>query len=293
MGHVADQPWEGFQTTLLGMKVTLMSSGIAAMIVVAAVLTAVIITLSHRRQAIPSGGAGALEAVVVFVRDSIARPALHDRAYAFLPFLLTLFLFVFSLNIFGMIPLHSFTKWLGTVFPPMSGKIIGGTPTRIPTVCAGLASLTLFSIFACGLWRAAQRKRLNSTWPAWLCVALSPVLWLSEMTPDIPGPVGAVLAVPLAALELIGVLAKCFALMIRLAGNMIAGHVLLGVLLMFAMQAAGNAIRTHTLFFGVSILCVLGSAAVTMLDLLVACLQAYIFTFLTAMFLGLYVESAD
>ena len=59
---------------------------------------------------------------------------------------------------------------------------------------------------------------------------------------------------------------------------------------MFAMQALRSALEGDPLFFGVSILCVLGSVAVTILDLLVACLQAYILTFLTAMFLGLYVE---
>ncbi len=90
--------------------------------------------------------------------------------------------------------------------------------------------------------------------------------------------------------ELVGAGAKGFALMIRRAANMIAGHVLLAVLMMFALGAVSNAIHVRMLYLGVSAMCVLGSVAVTVLDLLVSCLQAYIFNFLTAMFLGLYVE---
>jgi F0F1-type ATP synthase membrane subunit a len=58
----------------------------------------------------------------------------------------------------------------------------------------------------------------------------------------------------------------------------------------FTLQTAARALEAQALLFGVSILCILASVAVTILDLLVAGLQAYIFSFLTAMFLGLYAE---
>ena len=47
-----------------------------------------------------------MEAIVVFVRDMIAKPALKDKAYEFLPFLLTMFVFILGLNLFGLVPLE-------------------------------------------------------------------------------------------------------------------------------------------------------------------------------------------
>ena len=290
MKHISDHPWPGWQVRWFGADVTLMSNNIASMILVAVILAAVIVPIARRRGDVPRGWRNLLEVIVIFVRDMIARPALQDRAYAFLPFLCTLFVFVLGMNLFGILPLEAMTRWLGEHIPWMKGKTIGGTATSVPTVCAGLASLSLLTIFACGLWRAAQRKARAEGKPMWLLLPLAPYLWLKSLSPNVPGPVGTILAGPLVILEVIGALAKCFALMIRLTANMMAGHILLAVLMMFAMQAAAKALEEHTLLLGVTFICALGGVAATMLDLLVAGLQAYIFTFLTAMFLGLYVE---
>ena len=82
--HLSDHPWPGCQAQLWGQTVTWMSDGIATMALTAGVLVAVILILARRRQAVPHGAAGALEVVVVFVRDMIARPALKERAYRYL-----------------------------------------------------------------------------------------------------------------------------------------------------------------------------------------------------------------
>jgi len=290
MMHVSDVAWEGCSVELFGVTVTLMSRSIAAMILVAIVLMAVIIPAARKRRQSPKGMQNFLEAIVVFVRDFIGRPALHDKTGTFLPYLVTLFLFVLGMNLFGMLPLAPIFAWLGTVVPWLHGRPVGGTATSVPMVCAGLASLTLLTIIGCGLWRAAEHKHRKDNWPMWKTLPASPMLWLVSLSPEIPGPVGKVLLGPLALLELVGAIAKCFALMVRLAANMIAGHVLLAVLMMFALDAVSSAIQVRMLYFGVSAMCVLGSVGVTILDLLVSALQAYIFTFLTAMFLGLYVE---
>lgn len=290
MTHVSDVAWEGCSVELFGMTFTWMSRSIAAMILVAIIMMAAIIPAARKRRQSPKGMQNLLEAIVVFVRDFIGRPALHDKTNMFLPFLVTLFLFVLGMNLFGMLPLAPIFKWLGTVVPALHGRPVGGTATSVPMVCAGLASLTLLTIVGCGLWRVVEHKHKKDNWPMWKALPASPMLWLVSLSPEIPGPVGKVLLGPLAMLELVGAVAKCFALMIRLAANMIAGHVLLAVLMMFALGAVSNAIHVRMLYLGVSAMCVLGSVAVTVLDLLVSCLQAYIFTFLTAMFLGLYVE---
>jgi len=291
--HVSDHPWpwEWTRTQLWGMDVTLMSSAIAGMIVVGIVLAAVIIPLARRRirskHEIPTGAQSVVEVIIVFVRDMIARPALHDMAYEFLPYLLTLFVFLLGNNLLGIIPLEPLTNLVG--LPSM-----GATPTAIASVCIALGLTTLMTIVFMGLRKQALRCRMERGWPMYLCYMASGFLWAKSLSPPISGTLGLILGVPLALLELVGVLTKCFALMVRLFANMLAGHVLLGVLMMFIMQSLAGFLREATPHvFYVAPVCILGSVAASILELLVAGLQAYIFTFLTAMFLGLYVEGHE
>ena len=140
------------------------------------------------------------------------------------------------------------------------GHGIGGTSTGNVWVTATLAGCTLFMMVVNGL-------RLHG---------------MGYVKHFFMGPFP--ISVLIAVLEMIGVLAKTFALTMRLFANMVAGHVLLAVLLSFiGMSAAalgtGGAIA-------ISIPVVMGSVAINLLELFVAFLQAFIFTFLTAMFIG-------
>jgi F-type H+-transporting ATPase subunit a len=104
-----------------------------------------------------------------------------------------------------------------------------------------------------------------------------------------PGPLW--LAPILVPVELLGLLAKTFALAVRLFANMVAGHTLLAVLLGFILSAgvgAGAAVG-----FAVAVPVVLGSVAITMLEIFVAFLQAFIFTFLTTLFIGMSIVFHD
>jgi len=278
--HVTDHPWPGCQVRVAGMTVTWMSSGIFSMLLVAAVLVAVLMMMARRWKAKPAGAANVLDALIVFVRDVIARPALHDKAYDYLPLLLTLFVFVLGMNLIGLLPLMPLGE--------LAGLHIGATPTSIPTVCGALGVLTLIAILFCGLRRTAQRYRRQTHRPMWLCGLLAPALWAKGLAPRTPGMVGVVLALPMMLLELMGVFFKCFSLMIRLMANILAGHVLLAVLMMFIVQAMQSAI-VHVFYVGP--FCIVGSVLVDLLELMVAVLQAYIYTFLSAVFLGLYVEA--
>jgi F-type H+-transporting ATPase subunit a len=96
-----------------------------------------------------------------------------------------------------------------------------------------------------------------------------------------PGPIW--LSWLLIPIEIIGFVARIFALIVRLCANMIAGHVLLAVLLSFIFQAAEKSIVAG---LGVAVPVVLGSIAITLLELFVALLHAFIFTFLTTLFIG-------
>ena len=98
-----------------------------------------------------------------------------------------------------------------------------------------------------------------------------------------PGPLW--LAPLLVPVEIIGLVAKIFALSVRLFANMMAGHILLAVLLGFILSAWQSMGAGGGLVIAVPV--VIGSVAISLLELFVAFLQAYIFTFLTTLFIGM------
>jgi len=286
MDHVTDHPWpyDWARVEVFGTTVTLVSSSIISMLLTGVILVAVLVPMARRHRYVPSGSANVLEVLVVFVRDMIARPALHDKADEHMPFLLTLFMYVLGLNLLGIVPLEAIAH--AARLP-----LIGHTATSIPTVCAGLASLALLKIVVSGLDIQARHLRKAKHWSTIACYLASPIAWIRSLSPSVPGMAGKVLALPLALMELMGAAAKCFALMVRLFANMLSGHALLAILMMFVLMTIRSFVETRaTHLFYVGPLVVLGSVAVDVLELLVAGLQAYIFTFLTAMFLGLYAE---
>jgi len=289
LDHVMDHPWPGCQW--FGGAVTWMSSGIFSIYLAGLTLLILIPWMARRREKVPVGSQNTLEVLVVFVRDMIARPALHERAYEYLPLLLTMFVFVLGMNLMGLVPLTAISAVL--IEPHYPGFKIGTTPTLIVTVCAALGSLALLTIIAAGLRRTAGRYHHEKDWPLPLAIALSPLLWVLSLSPTLPGAIGTVFVIPLALLELVGAAAKCFSLMVRLFANMLAGHLILAVLLMLVSMAA---VSYHEQGTGhvwyVTPVVSLASMGFYALELLVAGLQAYIFTFLTAMFLGLYAEAS-
>ena len=292
--HMQDHPWAGWTVHVGGLPITLMSSAIATMLLVAAALVLLIVPAARRRQGrVPSGGYGVLELLVIFIRDRIARPALHEKAQPFLPLLLTLFVFILAMNLTGFLHLDLILIGLGDFVPWFHAHPIGMQPTVVPTVCGGLAAVTLLTIIGLGLRTAAIHAHAHRGWPMALCWLASPLLWVRSLAPSVPGFTGMLMVVPLALLELVGAIAKCFSLMIRLFANMLAGHAMLAALMMFILMALQSMIEKgtgHLIYIGP--VCVIGSALVSIIELLVAGLQAYIFTFLTAIFLGLYVEPA-
>ena len=138
--------------------------------------------------------------------------------------------------------------------------MLGGTSTGNIWVTATLAVCTLFMIVYNGL-------RIHG---------------LGYVKHFFMGPPG--INVVIALLEIIGLAAKTFALAVRLFANMVAGHVMLAVIIGFvsSMAAAYGTVAA----IGVSFPVILGAIALNGLELFVAFLQAFIFTFLSAMFIG-------
>lgn len=230
-----------------------------AMLLLAAGLLTLTIPIAARAQGIvPSGFRNFIEALCQYIREDMARPAMGKHTDRFMPFIWTLFFLILTANLLGMIPLGSF---LGMAHPALSH--MQGTATGNLSITAALALIAFFVIHIGGM--RAKGGRYFSFLLGHAPVALAPLM------------------VPL---EIIGALVKPFALAVRLFANMVAGHVVLAVIMGFGAYglAKGGAA------LGITGASILGAIFISLLELLVACLQAYIFTYLTILFIGMAVE---
>ncbi|QOJ00231.1 MAG: F0F1 ATP synthase subunit A [Phycisphaeraceae bacterium] len=207
-----------------------------------------------------------LEVVCVYLRDEVARPLLHDRTTALMPFLWTLFFFILVNNLLGLVPLVDVLHLVG-----VEKAWIGGTATQNFFVTAALAvvAAVVFNVAA--------------------VVRLGPVGFVKHMLGGLP-PIMFPIALLLFLIEALGqFVIKPFALALRLFANMTAGHVLLASLLMFA-GAGVSKISAGEGFLSngpVTVIWVVASLAVMFLELFVAFLQAFVFMFLTTIFISL------
>ena len=288
--HVLDVPWQGFTFRVLGMPFTVLSGGIISILIAGIALVALIVPAARKPSYIPKGAQNIIEGLVIFVRDTIARPALHEKAENYLPFLCTIFVFVLTLNLTGLLPLEAISLLLGI----NRTHRIGGAPTAIPTVGAALAALAVLAILGNGLRRSAHRfheHHPHVSMPA--CWLVSPIGWFLALAPNVPGPIGKAVLLPMAMLELVSAMAKCAALMVRLCANMLAGHMLLAVLAMLALMSVAPMFTSAPSYYGIPVvpLCLLGSVLLTLMEIMIAGIQAFIFTIMTALFLGMYAEA--
>jgi F-type H+-transporting ATPase subunit a len=209
---------------------------------------------------VPRGIGTAIESICMYLKTQVAEPLLGAHAPRFLGYVWTTFFFVLTCNLLGNLPLAEITNW----FVPNSidrGHGIGGTSTGNIWVTATLAGTTFIMILYNGL-------HVNG------------VAYIQHFFQMAPFPVNILVGV----LELMGLFFKAFALAVRLFANMIAGHILLATLLMLVMMAAAGMGTAGG--FAIAIPVVAGSLFVRVLELFVAFLQAFIFTFLSVMFIG-------
>lgn len=219
-------------------------------VVAAILLIAIFVPLAGRvaRGTAPQGRFwNFFETLLLFIRDQVARPAIGKKdADKFMPYLWTVFFFVLSCNLIGMIP------WSGTATSALGAT--GGLAIIAFVVTVGAGSKSLGVL---GFWKA-QVPHMGL--PLVLAIPLVPLIF---------------------GIEVVGLIIKHVMLALRLLANMFGGHVVLAVLMSFiAVTAASPA------WYGVMPATVLGCTAMNMLELFVAFLQAYIFTFLSALFIG-------
>jgi len=197
----------------------------------------------------PKGLAGAMEALALYIRQEVVLPNVGPHGGGFAPYLLTLFFFILVMNLLGLLP------W-------------GAAATGNIAVTAGLAVMAFVVIEVTGMRTLGLKGYLGT------------VFYLPH---GLPGGIGGtflkvLLLVVMTPIELIGKLAKPFALAVRLFANMTSGHVLVLALigLTFLFQSYTVGIAASALATGVMLL-----------ELFVAFLQAFVFTLLTSVFIGL------
>ncbi|MBX3373292.1 MAG: F0F1 ATP synthase subunit A [Phycisphaeraceae bacterium] len=204
-----------------------------------------------------------LEVIILYLRDKAIRPVLGHATERWLPFLLSVFFFILFVNVLGLVPLLDLQHLLGTPFGNSHFAILGGTPTANLSVTAALALCAFVAIQV----HAFRELGLGG----WAHHLLGGAPWY--------------LAPLMVPIELMGLIIKPAALAIRLFANMLAGHTLMATLALFGLMAL-QGIGSWIAALGISAIAALAAVAITFLELFVAFLQAFIFMFLTAVFLG-------
>lgn len=193
----------------------------------------------------PKGLQSALEPLIVFVRDEIAKGSIGPKYEKYMPFLLTVFFFIWLNNILGLIP----------IFP-------GGA-----NVTGSISIALVLALFTFIITTMTANK----------------YYWAHIFLPDVPK----FLYVLLIPIEVLGMFLKPFVLMVRLFANITAGHIIIlgffSLIFIFGEMNAG-------IGYGVSIFSVAFTLFMSFLELLVAFLQAYVFTLLSALYFGAAVE---
>lgn len=196
----------------------------------------------------PKGMQSLFEPIILFVRDEVAKPFIGHKYNKYLPFLLTLFFLILSLNLLGQIP------FLGSA--NVSGNL---------SVTLVLAVVTFFVV------------NLNGKKDYW-----EHVFWM-------PGAPWWVKISVLSLVEFLGLFIKPFTLMLRLFANITAGHmvVLTFVGLIFIFGKAGESLGGSLTGLGLALPLTMFMMA---LELLVAFIQAFVFTMLAASYIGAAIE---
>jgi F-type H+-transporting ATPase subunit a len=199
----------------------------------------------------PSGIQNLLEPLILFIRDDVAKSSIGEKRYErYMPYLLTIFFFIFFNNLLGIVPLF-----------PGGANVTGNIAvTGVMAVCTLI--ITSFT----------------GTKHYWLDIINTPGVpwWLKLPVPLMP------------IVEIIGIITKPFVLMVRLFANMTAGHIIIlgfiSIIIIFGQISTALGI-------GVAIPTVAFMIFMDLLELLVAFIQAYVFTLLSALYFGLaYIE---
>lgn len=242
-----------------------------------AIVTLVVRRYLKQDRPIPSGFMNALETVVEFVRDSIVLPNVGRKwVNTWTPLILTFFVFILCANAIGLLPIFEVlglidhfvlhTSEDSFVKQVMHG---GTTATANFNVTAALATITFLAIIVAG----SKAHGFAQHWMNLVPHGLSPLLY--------------VILIPI---EIMGLFVRPFALTMRLAANMTGGHIAILAILSFVFLFAemfGRAVAGVGVGLAVSIPLAVG---ISTLEIIVVLVQAYVFSLLTAVFVGMAIH---
>jgi F-type H+-transporting ATPase subunit a len=216
-----------------------------------------------------------IEYIVEFVKDTIAAPNVGSNwVMTWTPLFLTFFFFILFANGIGMIPIFDTIGLLDRFLlktdshSTINNLLHGGvTATGNFNVTAGLATVTFFSIIIAGVKKHGFIKH-----------------WANLVPHGLAWPVYIIL-IPI---ELMGLFVKPFALTMRLAANMTGGHI--AILALLSLMAIIGEMFSGAAGIGVAFISIPMAAAISGLEIIVVLVQAYVFTLLTAVFVGMAIN---
>ena len=207
---------------------------------------------------VPTGPANFLELICNYLREDVARPSLGEHTDRFIKYIWSVFFFILTMNLLGLVPFGSVTPMV------LGGVQIGGTPTANIYFTGTLALLTFILMVFNGLRLGGKDYLAHfAPGPWWIWPLIVPV-------------------------ELIGTVAKVVALALRLFAANTAGHILMAVLISLAVLSLESLGMVAGLPVALIVVC--GSVAISLIEIFVAFLQAFIFTYLTSLFIGMSVN---
>lgn len=210
------------------------------------------------------------ETMCSFIRDEVVRPNLHELTDKYIYYIWTIFFFVLFANVLGLVP-------IGSIMYLITGNAhdlhYGGTAT---------GNLSLNVVLALGSFIAILFIGIRETGFKTFMAHFNPIGW--------DDPKMLVIGIPMYLLEWVGLIIKCFVLAMRLFGTMMAGHLVIAAfigLIFMALEVSQG------LAFGVQLAVIGGGIVMTLLELFICFLQAFIFTFLTVLFISMVATHHD
>ena len=279
--HVADSKGVAlFDIDGDGQKETLFITKHIIMLLISALVTLLISLLATKKyrkniHAKPKGLSQIFEILIDFINKDIVIPNIGQKyTKTWTPVAMTFFVFILTCNLLGLIPFFEFIKWGG------GG---GSTPTGNFSVTVAFAIITFFAIILAGIKKHGFIGH-----------------WKNMIPSGVPAPV-LIILIPI---EIIGMFVKPFALTMRLGANMTAGHI--GMVAIFALPIIlGNGIQdgasatylaspeplSYTTGFFAGFVAVLLNTGIYGLELIVSLVQAYVFTLLSCVFIGMAIHA--
>ena len=230
------------------------TKNVFAIFVSVMILSLIFISLGNaykrRKGKAPTGFQNLVEPLIIFLRDEVAKAAIGEKKYEkFLPYLLTLFFFIFFNNLLGLVP----------IFP-------GGANVTGNLAVTGIMALFTFVITSVSGNKSYWQHIFNTPGVPW---------WLKIPIPLMP------------LIEFLGIFIKPFVLMVRLFANITAGHIIvlgfMSLIFIFGNMSPGAG-------FGIAPLSIAFGIFMLLLELLVAFIQAFVFTLLSALYFGMATE---